>query len=174
MADQSKMKMPDQYWTGNPLFKERLPWLTPGAIEVLEKIVQPDFDVLEFGAGGSTLYFSDHCRSLVTWEDNVGWMNKIKPMIRHPDRVSINTDLAKVLNIGRTFDIVLVDSEGIRTDRQAISLRALPMVDVGGWFILDNYGRYKTDFLKGWKIETFDDPHWSGRGTLIAKNETPH
>lgn len=162
------MAMPANYWTGHPLFKLRLPWLTPGAITKLSEIVDPPQSVLEFGAGGSTLFFSDRCQNVVSWENDEDWRNLILDRV-HPKGVCVLTgNLHDALTSG-PHHIVLVDSNGETTDREAIARQAIYQVMPGGWFIFDNYARYRSDFIpKDWEISRYDDPHWSGKGTLLA------
>lgn len=161
------IKMPDKYWTGNPLFKQRLPWLTPGAINYLDQIVKPEMEVLEFGCGGSTLFFTDRNCILTSCESDKGWVKKVEQNMRHGAAVAWwPLELPK--EDGK-YDIVLVDNKDSAMSRQKLGPQALKKVKRGGWFILDNYARYNLRFLDGWPIMTFDDSHWDGKGTLFAR-----
>lgn len=159
------MKMPPRYWTGHPLLRLRLPWLTPGAIEALLLIAQPIQSVLEFGSGGSTLFFSDRCHIVVSWERDLKWRKLIEKQVK-PNRLCVFSDNLEDALTSGPHDLVLVDNKG--ADREAIARRAINQVRPGGWFIFDNYARYNLDFLNGWKCQRYDDPHWSGKGTLIC------
>ena len=61
---------------------EELPWLTFGAILFLEHIVTKDIKVYEYGAGGSTLFFSKHCKEVISVEHNKAWYNKVTEIVR--------------------------------------------------------------------------------------------
>lgn len=162
------MRMPKQYWTGEPLLKLGWPWLTPGAIEILSSRIHPTDTVCEFGAGGSTVFFANRCRFVLSWEPDPAWRNRVSKILKDRNNVTLTAHIGDLWATTHRFDIVLVDSDGKTTDRQAIAEKAIALVKPFGCFIFDNYGRYRTTFLKGWKIDCYDDPHWSGRGTLIA------
>jgi len=160
--------MPKDYWTGKSLLSCGLPWLTPGAIDALEKILNPQSKVVEFGSGGSTVFFSRRSASVLSWEPNSYWRKLVAAAIAPAKNVHITKHLENVFMLGPDFDLVLVDSHHGATNRFKIANRALKLVGPAGHFVLDNYGRYDTSFLEGWKCEKHDDPHWSGCGTLIA------
>lgn len=162
------MKIPADYWKGDSLLALRLPWLTPDAIRALWKIANGTMRVLEFGAGGSTLFFSDKCRSVLTWEPSAPWRNKIQGLLGNAKNAKIVSDIEEAYNSGAGYDLVMVDSNGTTTNRPAICQKAIHLVRPGGWFILDNYSRYNLDFLKKWTVFRYNDRHWSGSGTLIA------
>lgn len=170
------IKIPDRYWLGYPLLEAGLPWLTPGAIQFLDTILRPDFRVLEFGCGGSTIYFAKRCQFVLSMETDQKWACEIRKKIPQCQHVFITEAPVPLDTINRTspdyrFHLVMVDSDGKKTDRQKICHSVFRAVRKGGYFILDNYARYKTDFLdpKKWAIRCFDDPHWDGKGTLIAQ-----
>jgi hypothetical protein len=58
-----------------------LPWLTPDAISVLNKLLQSDFTALEYGSGRSTLFFSGKVKSLHSVEHNKEWYEQVKALI---------------------------------------------------------------------------------------------
>lgn len=54
------------------------PWMCFPAIEYLNRIIRPDFRVFEFGSGGSTLYFAQKVRELVSIEHDPTWYQCVK------------------------------------------------------------------------------------------------
>lgn len=164
-----KLTLPEKYWTGKPLFEAGLPWLTPGAIQELADLMQSGFTVAEFGGGGSTVFFARRCASVLCWESDPRWAHTIRKRLAEEKlhNVHVHLNVEPMLCSG-LHDVVLVDSNGQTTDRAMIARLALPLCKPSGWYVLDNYARYPLDFLEGWQIRRFDDPHWSGRGTLIA------
>jgi hypothetical protein len=66
--------------------------------------------------------------------------------------------------------LALVDNSDAVASRSITGRMAADFVKSGGWLVLDNYARYNRQFLAGWAITVFDDPHWSGKGTLIASS----
>lgn len=61
---------------GSPL-EARLPWVTGPAIRALKVLCRQVTRVIEFGAGGSTLFFLDNGCSLTTVEHDSEWIARI-------------------------------------------------------------------------------------------------
>lgn len=53
------------------------PWITYSARKELDKIVRPSHICFEWGSGGSTLYFSQRAKSLVSVEHDPVWYKKV-------------------------------------------------------------------------------------------------
>ncbi|MEO6454499.1 MAG: hypothetical protein ABIN97_10520 [Ginsengibacter sp.] len=64
----------------NPV-TERLPWINFPAIDFLKKNLNPADTVFEFGAGGSTLFFLDRVKKLITAEHKTEWYDTLKKII---------------------------------------------------------------------------------------------
>src|SRR4051812_37225534 len=58
--------------TASPM-KDEVPWMTFGAIEFLQRALREDMVVFEYGSGGSTLFFANRVRRLVTIEHDPEW-----------------------------------------------------------------------------------------------------
>jgi hypothetical protein len=50
-----------------------LPWISHGALVHLQNFIKPEMKVLEFGCGGSTLFFARHASQVISVEDDPGW-----------------------------------------------------------------------------------------------------
>ncbi|MDX1937822.1 MAG: hypothetical protein SFU21_11940 [Flavihumibacter sp.] len=59
----------------------RWPWLTFDAIDFLKKTIKKDNAVFEFGGGGSTLFFLDHAKEVVTVEHDGAWFSDLVKII---------------------------------------------------------------------------------------------
>ena len=130
----------------------RIPWLTWGAVEHLNKIVQPGMKVFEWGGGGSTLYFLDQGCHVTTLETDAGWANGLKSralaggtggefelrLLPHPS-VGVEEAAAylKAVEDPSKWDLVLVDGPG-EISRVECICRAMPFVKAGGYLVLDN------------------------------------
>lgn len=57
-----------------------IPWLHSEAINVLDELVQPEWNLLEHGCGGSTLWFADRCKSVTCIEGHTEWRAKVEGM----------------------------------------------------------------------------------------------
>ena len=63
---------------GHNSLQDRLPWLTFPAIDVLLKNTDKSKSVFEFGGGGSTLFFLDRAREVVTVEHDPEWFGYLQ------------------------------------------------------------------------------------------------
>jgi hypothetical protein len=115
------------------------PWLTYPLIEYLNGLDFSDKDVFEFGAGASTLYWTDRARSVTSVEFDARWYETLKPKLPanatliHENHGHRYADVPKEF-LPRRFDVVVVDgAERYRSARTAIDV-----VAPGGMIILDN------------------------------------
>lgn len=152
------------------------PWLTYGAIMELEEFLTPNFKVLEFGCGGSTIFFSRRCKSVKSMESNEVWADKVRGTLSASSNVEIICcDFAHALATVKAepteyYDLILVDSDTACTSRLQFMIDASPKLKVGGYLILDNYDHRKIrgfDYT-GWNVFTYDGIRHSGRGTRIC------
>lgn len=58
-------------------------WITFPALDYLERHLQPQFRVFEFGGGGSTLFFCKRVAEVITVEDNAEWFKILKETVRN-------------------------------------------------------------------------------------------
>ena len=115
------------------------PWLTYPLIEYLNGFDFSGKDVFEFGAGASTLYWSDRARSVTSVEFDQGWYEVLKK--RLPANVTLlheshghrYADSASQF-APRKFDVVVVDG----AERFRSATTALDVLAPGGMIILDN------------------------------------
>lgn len=168
------------YWTGSDNLALGVPWLVPEATAFIGTILDSSSRVLEFGAGGSTIYFSRRCHFVDSIENNPLWYRNVQDRlsVEHLFNVSLQlyTDDARFKHWMDTldtesYDLTLIDG-GVPMDRADVCSIALPKIKTGGWLVLDNYSRYKLAFNVSSAIR-FDDPHWHGSGTLLLKLERP-
>lgn len=78
----------------NPIDLE-LPWLTIEAILHLKRYLSKDMRVLEYGSGGSTLFFCQRVKELVSIEHDAKWFELVENRVRNKN--SLNTKLFLVL-----------------------------------------------------------------------------
>ena len=58
-----------------------IPWMTDNSVQFIESFIrskQNNLNILEFGSGASTLYFSPRCKSLLTFEHDFKWADAIQ------------------------------------------------------------------------------------------------
>ena len=64
----------------NPV-ADKNPWITFPAIEAIRKLLQPQFLVFEYGSGGSTLFWSNYVKKVVSVEHEEEWYRRMEKEI---------------------------------------------------------------------------------------------
>lgn len=153
------------------------PWLSFGSIIALESIVNKDYKVLEFGSGGSTVFWAERCKNVKSFETDPGWFEKVVRRTKGYKNVEIN--LANETGIldaikkepDNYYDVVLVDSYPKHARRLLLANEAVPKIKLNGWLVIDNYLGFGMEHFKypSEEIYTFDEFRYSGRGTRICR-----
>lgn len=135
-----------------------LPWLTDQAIDFLEELIKnkSHIKILEFGSGGSTLWFAKKNVGLVSIEHDENWYKKVNEEL---NKIGLNVDYRlikknyfEVCNEfpDEHFDLVLIDAK----DRVDCIKRAMRILKRGAFLMLDNAERPKFqiahEILKDW------------------------
>ena len=147
------------------------PWLTYPMIEFLDSLDLSEKSILEFGAGGSTLYWARRSKEVISVELDQEWANKLASCA--PSNVTIvhEPDGGKYPEIprqfSRAFDVILIDG----AERYRSSVTALDMLAGSGMIILDNAEWYPNCcHLLGENL--IEDIPFSGFGPLNAFTST--
>jgi predicted O-methyltransferase YrrM len=111
-----------------------IPWLAPDVIERLESLIQPDWEILEHGSGGSTLWFAERAKSVTAIEIDPDWQMVVKS--KAPENVTIDS----ICKADKKCDLLLIDGEPVKTRAMWIDM-APNLVKPGGWVVLDNANR---------------------------------
>ncbi|MDF2456946.1 MAG: FkbM family methyltransferase [Cytophagaceae bacterium] len=128
-----------------------IPWLTYPFITFLEKRLNKDLDVFEYGSGDSTFWYAQRVKSVDAVEHHYQWYQYVN---------SKKTDNTRIYHIAldysgryckaiemtqKKYDVVIVDGR----DRNKCLEEALKALKPGGVVILDNSerGKYKTGIL---------------------------
>lgn len=139
------------------------PWLTPESVSFLEDLIKcnPDIKILEFGCGGSTIWFSRLLKSpnarVVSVEHDAEWQAAVK------ETVGSNVDLRHLPRPYSSvcdefpdnyFDLVLIDGR----DRILCAAKSMRLVKHGGFMMLDNadrriYAPIEEVLLKEWPFK---------------------
>jgi len=126
-----------------------LPWIPYDAIRRIASRLRPDAQVLEFGAGMSTLWFASRCAFVHSIEADASWHELVAARLAKEGRTNVRLELRseeeefaqfEEYADGR-FDLVMVDGSWRRTSMVA----ALRLVKPDGAMYLDN-----TDFDAQW------------------------
>jgi len=121
---------------GNPV-----PWFTYPAIDFLDRLNAKAFDVFEWGAGQSTLWWAKRVRSVRAVDHDAGWYQKVRSGLPENARVELQVEMAGYVSaIGSddaTFDVVVVDGKHRNECIDAAILRC----KTEGLIVLDNSDR---------------------------------
>lgn len=152
------------------------PWLSFGAIIALESIVNKDYKVLEFGSGGSTVFWAEKCKSVKSFETDPEWFKKVNKRTKEFKNVEIMliTEIFEVIKKepDNYYDIVLIDSYPKDAQRLLLTNKSISKIKPNGWLIIDNYlkfGMEDFEYPSKWEIYTFDEFRYSGHGTRICR-----
>lgn len=167
--------MPNEWWhskTPNAITPHL--WLGPEATAFLDSIDQPDWNVLEHGAGGSSLWFAKRCKWVMSLETKWEWYEKLMSMKGEYKNISpvyidqqTSLYLRSVVQVGFAFDLFMLDGEPLE-DRMAWAKRAGLFVKRGGWICFDNCNREEFKEARAYlrsiadEVVTFDGNQKSG------------
>jgi predicted O-methyltransferase YrrM len=152
------------------------PLLSYGAIVDLEHHVRPHFNIMEFGSGGSTVFFSRRCATLKSFETDAVWVEKVRSILPVPSNVTLihgtdqeNNDAIK-FEPNEYYDLVLVDSVHPYQFRYKHMVESSSKIKRGGLLVVDNYDdRYIRKFdYSPWDVYTYDQIGYRNRGTRIC------
>jgi hypothetical protein len=164
-----------------------VPWLSPGAILLLDNWLKSSDRGMEWGSGRSTMWFAKRVEHVLSVEDNQQWHGIVheklagagvsgkvdqrfvacelgdhEEVTSHP-YINVATELAD-----SSLDFSLVDGKL----RYGCLLAVLPKIKVGGLLILDNANRYVPNrFLGGHSTVHFprNEPYSPAWAALLEK-----
>jgi hypothetical protein len=126
-----------------------IPWITYPALDFIRKRVSRDLVVFEFGSGGSTAWWANHVKNVVSVEHDRDWYEKVKSLQNSNVRIS-HVALSyggKYSNSTRDhsehFDIIVIDGR----DRVNCIRNSVDSLTPAGVMILDNSDRI--DYIAG-------------------------
>jgi predicted O-methyltransferase YrrM len=169
--------IPLQYWKGEHSLELEYPWLTPESIQCLIYFCKPSHDILEFGSGGSTLFFAGRAQSITSFETQKDWYQQVvdRQKTRNISNIDVHLvhtiDECHTLTTGKLFEIALIDC--VIISRLAAVQLAYEHLRPGGIIVVDNYA---ADYCQGIKeflndkthsVDYYNDLHWAGKGTAV-------
>jgi hypothetical protein len=69
--------------------KDQIPCISFAAIAFLKKIVNENMSVYEWGSGGSTLFWSNHTKEVISIEHEKNWFNILDDIIKNQKKTNI-------------------------------------------------------------------------------------
>ena len=120
-----------------------IPWLPYCAIELLIERLQPDLNLLEFGAGYSTMFFMRRVARVTSIEHNERWIELLRPRLQpnvtvlQASQETAEAYTAPIRGSSDRFDVILVDGQ----HRVECFQLALERLTPRGVIILDDSDR---------------------------------
>lgn len=137
----------------------KIPWLTPASIVFLESLLRPTWHVLEFGAGGSTVWLSERVERLVSIDHSAPWLERVQAAATAAFMHCMERPYANACTMFEdgTIDLVLVDGR----DRVQCCIAAERIIKPGGWLVLDNAERSRYaavhEHFAGWEHQSKEE-----------------
>lgn len=182
MRKEIPIKWPNDLVEGHEYLDCELPWITKEAVVKLDEELDDSDNVLEFGSGGSTIFFAKRCARVTSIETSSEWLVKTRAKLTEQGLENVklilkfdeNTVVESVWEYGaRNITVVSIDTQGgIDRSRilRTVLKRTLPNLRM---IILDNYGHeglfpeHYDKVLEGWDAFTYSHERWAGNGTRI-------
>lgn len=152
------------------------PRYTMAMIRFLDRIITKDMDILEIGAGSSTIWLAKRAKNVLSYEHDARWHGRVESKAKeeglenceiihdpfYPER-GINPSF-------RIFDIVIIDGRGRIKSMETTCHLLKP----GGYLILDDSQRTRyrkgKELLDGFKWKRTDfktNAYWMSKTTTI-------
>ena len=161
----SYMKNAQEFILGKRCYELELPWMDEGAIIWLNNLKnKSNYNCLEFGSGGSTLFFSKIFANIDTFEADKNWyelLNEKNPS----DKINYNyvhSQNALISNISTLkqdyYDVCVVDigTSLINRNREELFLKCIPKMKKTTIYVLDNgFSKHHYFNIWKWKLEDF-------------------
>jgi hypothetical protein len=119
-----------------------IPMMSYSLVEYLLGLDLSSYELLELGGGVSTRFWASRVKSVLTLETSSEWLKSLHahPMPNVEAKLSTPEGIANdMAALGRTFDVVVVDSAANRLE---LAKRAVPMLRPAGFVVLDNSDWY--------------------------------
>jgi len=128
-----------------PELEGTTPWWLYAAIDQIGDAIQPDWEMFEWGSGGSTLWFAQRARFVTSYEHDLAWCNKTmgelaqyglsNAIVEYQPNLDVYAEA--ILDYAEPFDLISVDGR----NRAGCLCCAVGMVKPGGYLVLDNSER---------------------------------
>jgi len=119
-----------------------VPFIPFEATSRLDTLLQPSQEVVEIGAGMSTLWISDRVAKLHSFEWDRRWFDRIAADLGTKGRDNVSLTFCREFDDLRLTEFGLGTLDGIFVDggpRSRCLVTLWPMVKAGGWIYLDNW-----------------------------------
>lgn len=189
LCSQEIIIQPD-YWTGTECLKNGVPWQVPSSIYKEDENCRSSDLVLEFGTGGSTVFFAKRCKHVISIETNPDWALAVDSYLKKLglDNVEIicmktQSEIEDFIKQIDTYAVNILSVDTVHGYNRSAFLNRFLEKGISNnlhMIVLDNYGapelfpdhynREISNLLK-WSVFIYNDSHWCGNGTKIYVKE---
>jgi hypothetical protein len=156
--------------------KQSIPWMTYPCIAYLEKRLNKNISIFEYGSGDSTIWFSHRVKSIDAVEHHEAWHQYVsskKSNNMEVLHVKLDKDGAycrAISSLNKRYDLVIVDGR----DRNNCIKQAVHHLTEAGIILLDNSER--SNYIEGiafLKAQGFKQLEFEGMSPVVTgTNET--
>jgi predicted O-methyltransferase YrrM len=170
------------------------PWMTPDSVDFLVRHLKNDMNVLEIGAGGSTLFFARRCRHVTAIELDAQYHDILHANIQEKDlrdRIALEYTppdqvMSRLASLDTQFDVISID-HGVHVPNRSECLDAVMHLWSGKILVMDNWAKRqawprhkgktsewymeKYPIFLGCDFHDFAHDGWAGKGTKIIINQ---
>ena len=191
------LQLPTDYDVVEPgldSIKFESPWMTPDSIDFLVRHLKADMNVLEIGAGGSTLFFARRCRHVTAIELDAQYHDILRESIREKDlgdRIALEhipseRVMSRLASLDIQFDVISID-HGVHVPSRSECLDAVMHLWSGKILVMDNWAKReawpghkgktaqwymeKYPMCAGCEFHKFGHDRWVGKGTMVIINQ---
>lgn len=120
---------------GNPI-----PWLTYPFVKFIDKRLNKDMIVFEYGSGNSTIWFAERVKEIISVEHDLAWFENVK--MRMPENAYVvyhqleyhGKYAEEIGNHNKKFDLIIIDGR----DRNYCAELAIKHLSDNGVVVFDN------------------------------------
>jgi hypothetical protein len=123
---------------------EYLPWFSYPLIEILKKLDLSEKKILEFGSGCSTIFFIKKNCHVLSYEEDIDWLEFVKKKCKSEKLEIINRKIDQNDKLkeseNKKFDLIVID--GHNREEILKKINDLNLLSDGGAIIFDNSEGY--------------------------------
>jgi predicted O-methyltransferase YrrM len=158
----STAEIPDvEHISGRHAMRHYEPWIVPEAVEYLKELVKLEWEVFEWGCGGSVIWFAQLCSRVVAVENVPRWVAWGTEQLRKLGlsnttivyAPTIQGDCTEYVNVieaypNASFDLISID--GVMLARKDSIEKAKRKLRQDGIIMIDNSNKFEVRGLEDW------------------------
>lgn len=174
----------EEFVEGFKCLELEVPWIVAGAIYKLDEELNESDNVIEFGVGGSTIFFAKRCNLVFGIDTNLDWLaDVLGKLLKNKlfnghckDGISEDYICKSSMEYSNLITVLSVDMQGGINRSRILNFFLEKSHSDLRMIILDNYGHEGIfpdhydkvlELGEGWNHFDYNHPRWAGNGTRI-------